>query len=201
MKFEIKKLSAEMASDYIDLFEKHGLIDGDINKGCYCVWHHWTNQHENERSKLPKKEQEFVKRDFAIKLIQECKLNGFVAYLDDRMVGFCNADFKENYYRHSRKNNPDSWVGLDENDKILTVVCYVVDVNMRGKGVATALLEGVCKYAVENEYDYIEAYPSLNEFSSTHCGGPFSMYAKKGFLLVDSDSQITEKIARKKLKQ
>lgn len=199
MKFEIKKLSIEMASDYIDLFEKRGFIDGDINKGCYCVWHYWTNQHENERSKLPKNEQAFVKRNFAIKLIQECKLKGFVAYLDDRMVGFCNADFKENYYRLSRKNNPDLWVGLDENDKVLSVVCYVVDVNMRGKGVATALLEGVCKYAVENEYDYIEAYPSLNEFSSTHCGGPFSMYAKKGFSLIDS--HITEKIARKKLKQ
>lgn len=64
---------------------------------------------------------------------------------------------------------------------------------------ATALLEGVCKYAVENEYDYIEAYPSLNEFNSTRCGGPFSMYAKRGFSLVDN--QITEKIARKKLKQ
>jgi hypothetical protein len=70
---------------------------------------------------------------------------------------------------------------------------------MRGKAVATALLEGVCKYAVENEYDYIEAYPSLKEFNSTHCGGPFSMYAKKGFSLLDS--QTTEKIARKKLKQ
>lgn len=200
MKFRIRKLSTDMARDYIDLFENRGFVDGDINRGCYCVWHHWTDQHEKERSKLPKYEQAFVKKDYAIKLIQEGKLKGFAAYLDDKMVGFCNADFKKNYYRLSRKNNPDLWVGLDENDKVLSLVCYVVDVNMRGKGVATELLDNVCKYAVENEYDYIEAYPSVDVFNSTHCGGPLSMYVKKGFSLVNSDSQTTEIIVRKKLK-
>lgn len=195
MRFEIKRLSPEMVNDYIDLFNKRGFMDGDMNKGCYCVWHHWTDQHEHERSKLPENEQPFVKRDYAIKLIQEGTLNGFVAYLDDRLVGFCNADHKENYYRHSRNNRPDLWMGLADDDKVLAIVCYVVDVGMRGKGVATALLEGVCKYAAENGFDYIEAYPSLGGFHSTHCGGPFSMYEKQGFSLLDN--QKSEVIARK----
>lgn len=186
-----------MANEYINFFENRGLIDGDINKGCYCVWHHWTDKHEHERSELPKEERPFVKRNYAITLIRECRLNGFVAYHDGKIVGFCNADNKENYFRLSKSSNPDSWIGINDDDKVLSIVCYVVDVSMRGKGVATALLDGVCKYAVENGFNYIEAYPAQGLFNANHCGGPFSMYEKLNFIILDN--QETERIARKKL--
>jgi GNAT superfamily N-acetyltransferase len=198
MKFVIKKLAPEMADDYTDLFDNRGFNDGNMNKGCYCVWHHWTAQHEDKRRQLSVNERLFAKRNYAIKLIQEGMLNGFAAYLDGRMVGFCNADFKEKYYRLSRNNRPDSWVGLNDDDKVLSIVCYVVDVGLRGKDVATALLERVCTYAAENQFDYIEAYPALGSFDSTHCGGPFSMYEKLGFSLVDD--KAAEATARKKLR-
>lgn len=43
---EVKKLTSDMWKDYIDFFENRVFTDGNINKGCFCVWHHWTEQHE-----------------------------------------------------------------------------------------------------------------------------------------------------------
>lgn len=184
-----------MTSEYINFFENRGLIKGDINQGCYCVWHHWTDKHEINRSKLPEDEQPLVKRNYAIELIKEGKLNGFAAYSNNKMIGFCNVDNKENYFRLNRDNNPTTWINLNDNDKILSIVCYVIDVNLRGKGVASSLLKSIINYGVENNFHCIEAYPSADEFKSTNCCGTVSMYVKQGFSIVhDTGSEI---IARK----
>lgn len=193
MDFIVKKLLPDMADDYIDLFDERGFSDGSINKGCYCVWHHWTDDHERNRAKLPENERPLVKRDYAKRLIQEGILNGFVAYRNGKIIGFCNADLKDNYYRHNRVNHSNSWLGIQKDSKVLCIVCYVVDVSLRGKGVASALLQYACKYAADNGYDWVEAYPSFESFDNQHCGGPFSMYEKQGFTLVNG-------IVRKKLK-
>ncbi|MHB1152437.1 MAG: GNAT family N-acetyltransferase, partial [Eubacteriales bacterium] len=133
---------------------------------------------------LPQIEQPSIKRNYAIELIKTGKLNGFAAFSDKKMIGFCNADCKENYYRLSRINNPDSWIGLNDNDRILSVVCYVIDVNLRGNGIAASILNEVIHYALDQKFDYIEAYPSSGEFSQTNCCGSVSMYEKQGFSII-----------------
>jgi GNAT superfamily N-acetyltransferase len=55
---------------------------------------------------------------------------------------------------------------------------------MRGKGVATTLLKEVCSYAEISNYQYIEAYPSDEEFSITNYHGQYSTYEKLGFQLI-----------------
>lgn len=196
MNIEIKKLSPEMSFDYVDFFDNRAFSDGNINKGCYCVWHHWTDKHEYERSLLPKQERAFVKRNYAIQLIERGKLNGFVAYDGNKIIGFCNADVKDNYFRLSMKNDADSWQGINPNDKILCIVCFVVDPNMRGRGIAKALLKAICKYAKENNFNYVESYPNVDKFVSTNCCGPASMYKTFGFELIECVDGV---IARKRI--
>lgn len=38
----IKKLTSELKDDYLEFFDFRAFSDGNIQKGCYCVWHHWT---------------------------------------------------------------------------------------------------------------------------------------------------------------
>lgn len=185
MDIKFCKLNQDMASDYIDFFDERAFSDGNINKGCYCVWHHWTEKQEYERSLMPKEERPFCKRNYAIELIKNNKLNGFAAYCDDKIVGFCNADAKENYFRLSRENNPASWQGTNDKDKILAIVCFVVAPDMRGKGIAKGLLRCACKYAEENGFDSIEAYPTVGEFEETNCCGSLSMYQRSGFEIIN----------------
>lgn len=64
-----------------DYFENRAFSDGNIQKGCYCVWHHWTEKHEHERSLMPEHERPYRKRDYAKELIEKGVLNGFVASL------------------------------------------------------------------------------------------------------------------------
>ena len=103
MNFKVCKLTKDMSDDYIDYFEHRAFYDGNIQKGCYCVWHHWTDKHEQERSLMPENERPYCKRDYAKELIENGILNGFVAVYDNQIVGFCNADTKDNYFRLSRE--------------------------------------------------------------------------------------------------
>lgn len=196
MNIKVSKLNKDMAEEYIDFFDNRAFSDGSAEKGCYCVWHHWTDTHEYERSLMPENERPYRKRDYAKELIQNGILNGFAAFDDNQIVGFCNADTKDNYFRLSRENHPNSWKGVSENDKILSIVCFIVAPNMRRKGIAKVLLDAACRYAEENGYDYVEGYPPQGEFTIRDCGGSASMYMNCGFEIIDVPDGI---IARKKM--
>ena len=195
---KVCKLAKNMAAGYIDYFENRAFSDGNIQKGCYCVWHHWTEKHEHERSLMPENEWPYRKRDYAIELIEKGVLNGFVAVCEDRIVGFCNADNKNTYFRLSRENAPNSWTGSREGDKILSIVCFTVEPDMRRKGIAKAMLEYACQYAKENGYDGIEGYPSKGKFSVSDCGGSVEMYTDQGFDIIEIPNGV---VARKNFKK
>lgn len=40
---------------------KRAFSDGSAERGCYCVWHHWTEKHEHERSLMPENENNIAK--------------------------------------------------------------------------------------------------------------------------------------------
>ena len=192
----IQKLTPDMAEQYVAYFDNRAFSDGNEQKGCYCVWHHWTEQKEDERSAMPEAERPFCKRNYAYELVKNGKLNGFIAVSDGEIVGFCNADLKENYFRHSRDNDPESWDGIELDSKVLTIVCYIVAPDMRGMGIADSLLEYACHYAEDNGFDYIEGYPSDGTFDVRNCGGTDSMYIKRGFQIIKTGDRI---IARKRI--
>lgn len=196
MDIKIQALDSGMALQYVDFFENRAFSDGDINKGCYCVWHHWTEKHEYERSQLPAEERPFVKKNYAIELIEHDILHGFAAWHEDEIIGFCNADLKNNYFRLSKGKNSDSWIGIDGNDKVMAIVCFTIDSNYRGKGIAKRLLGFACDFAKANGYDYIESYPSDGEFNPNLCCGNRSMYESQGFTIINVSDGI---LARKKL--
>ncbi|MCH5287473.1 MAG: GNAT family N-acetyltransferase [Christensenellaceae bacterium] len=197
MQIEVRRLNRDMAEEYIRYFDHRAFADGNPEKGCYCVWHHWTDRHEHERSLMPENQRPSCKREYARKLIEDGTLNGFAAFDGDQMIGFCNADLKDHYFRLSRENNAASWTGADEKDRILSIVCYIVAPDWRRKGVAKALLDGACRYARENGYDHVEGYPPRGAFSERDCGGSLSMYVNAGFEIIDVPGGV---IARKSLK-
>lgn len=194
MDIKVCRFTKEMVDDYIDYFENRAFSDGNNQQGCYCVWHHWTEKHEKERSLMPENERPYRKRNYAKELIEDGTLNGFVAIHENQIVGFCNADLKDNYFRLSKENAPYSWNGVNEKDKILSIVCFTVQPDMRRKGIAKALLAEATRYASENGYDYVEGYPTDGIFSISDCGGSVDMYKDQGFDIIKiSDGVIARK--------
>ena len=115
MSITVCRLERNMTEKYIDFFDKRAFSDGSAERGCYCVWHHWTEKHEHERSLMPENERQNCKRNYAKELVQNGILHGFVAFCDNQIVGFCNSDMKNNYFRLSRQNSPNSWHAVNGN--------------------------------------------------------------------------------------
>lgn len=197
MDISINVLTPDMADEYITYFDEKAFSDGSKEKGCYCVWHHWTQQKELDRSALPEAERACYKRNYAYELIKTDKLHGFAAMYEGQMVGFCNADLKDHYFRLNRENNPESWDGVEADEKVLSIVCYIISPDMRGRGIAKAFLKYTCEYAAENGYDFIEGYPAEGDFDVSNCGGPASMYIDCGFEIIRKQGFV---IARKRVK-
>lgn len=194
MEIKVRELCKDIADDYIRFFDDRAFSDGSAEKGCYCVWHHWTSEHERARGLMPAAERPNRKRDFARELILGGTLHGFCAFCDGQMVGFCNADLKDNYFRLSRADNPESWRGIG-GERVLAIVCYIVAPDMRHKGIAKTLLDYAVRHAQNHGYDFVEGYPS-QEFSPRDCGGSAGMYTERGFEIIGVEGGI---IARKKV--
>ena len=183
MKVNVKKLSPELIEDYIDFFDNRAFTDNREWSACYCVFYHWNDEYKKS-AKRPGVDIHEHNRNLAVKLIKEGVLQGYLAYVDGVVVGWCNSNDKKAYETLNQKNRPDLWEDSDADKKIKCVTCYTIAPDMRRKGIATKLLEKVCIDATEEGYNFLEAYPGKqidNEQRNYH--GPYPLYEKTEFSL------------------
>lgn len=191
MNIEIKKLSPELIGDYINYFENIAFSDSSEWAGCYCLWYHWNENLDNERKEYTAKGGQCFKRELAIKYIENGILQGYLAYIDGLVVGWCNANDKTNYDALSKEKCPELWQTNNSTEKVKSIVCYTIAPNMRRKGIATELLKKVCKDAFTEGYTCVEAYPGTGETNVHSYHGPYSIYEKNGFeVCVDIGEEI-----------
>jgi len=160
----IRPLSGENRSDWLDFFDNRAFEDHRDWKTCYCTFFHYPRD-EAYRGASRRK------RDYALWLLEQGKMGGYLAYRGDRAVGFCNADLRENYPR-LKGGGPG---------KVLSVVCFIIAKEERGKGVATRLLERVIEDGKARKLDMVEAYPVEGKSEYGHFHGPPGLYGKFGF--------------------
>lgn len=183
MNIVIKKLSPELVDDYLYFFDNIAFSDGSEWGGCYCVYYHWTDYLDTERANYEAAGGTCYKRNLAIQYIQENILQGYLAFIDGSVVGWCNANDKGSYAALSKEHRPDLCEAADDTIKIKLIVCYSIAPNMRRKGIATQLLNRVCEDAKSDGYTCVEAYPGTSETNHLSYHGPYSIYEKNGFSL------------------
>lgn len=179
MNIDIRALSFALIDDYMDFFDNIAFSDHKEWSECYCVHFHWDSTLEAQ-SKLSGGEKRG--RDYAIEFIRGGVIQGYLAYRNDTAVGWCNANDKTGFRRLVERR--ELWDDADYDAKAKAVVCFITAPNMRGRGIATKLLDRVCKDAAADGYEYIEAYPRRGEadiFINHH--GPYALYEKFGFAL------------------
>ena len=66
--------------------------------------------------------------------------------------------------------------------RVKSVFCFTIAPEMQRKGIATQLLERVCKNAAEEGFDFVEVYPNkvVTAESENHAGFT-GMFKKLGF--------------------
>jgi GNAT superfamily N-acetyltransferase len=176
MNLDIRALTYDLLDDYLDFFDNMAFSDHKEWSGCYCV--HFHLEEESLRSAIQNKSG----RDYAIEFIQDNIIHGYLAYLNESVVGWCNANDKRGFSNLVERK--ELWDGVDHDTKVKAVVCFLIAPEYRGRGIATQLLDRVCKDALADGYEYIEAYPHKGEtdiYVNHH--GPYALYEKFGFEL------------------
>lgn len=178
MEFEICRLTPDLAEDYVHFFD---VTPHDVNideRKCYCVTWRSDDSYDNGNHWFPSREE---RRNRAIQFVRDGSLQGYLAYHGNEIVGWCNANADcqlcVNYLR--------SYWPIEEycgDIKVKSIFCFVIAPKMQRKGIATQLLERICKDAADDGFDFVEAYANKEFIYTDHdCRGPLAMYEKCGF--------------------
>ena len=116
-------------------------------------------------------------RRYAMEMLNQNKIQGYLAYDGAVSVGWCNAADMESYTgfvpEFARKNACG---------KTISIVCFEIAPEYRGMGIASAFIERVCNDARSEGYTAVEGYAMLsdkrNDFDYQ---GPVRLYEKAGF--------------------
>jgi len=168
MEVQIFPLDESKIDDWLDFFDSRAFSDHKEWKTCYCTFYHYPKLSEYDSSSNRK-------RDYAVWLIRNNILKGYLAYKEGRVIAFCNVNDIENYSKLSNLPKRDA--------KILAIVCFIVQKEERRKGFAGQILKKIIEDAKLKGFDEIEAYPGKegesSEYSNFH--GPRDLYIKMGF--------------------
>ena len=179
MNIEIRKLTPELLEEYLNFFDTTPHFTNKDEDKCYCVC--WCN--------VAYEEQEFStaekRRKKAIAYVKGNNIQGYLAYYNNKVVGWCNANTKSDCMECQCGKMYLSLTDKEEsspNIKVKGVFCFAIAPEIRGNGVATLLLKSVCEDAAQDGFDFVEAYPN-KEFMSTQDDymGPIKMYENLGF--------------------
>lgn len=207
MNIEIRKLTPDLLNDYLYFFETDAHADNPNEDRCYCVcWCSADHRIETDFSSPEKR------RELAIQYVNNGMIQGYLAYADKKVVGWCNANTKSdclNCTSWLRFKTSVNTTELSPNIKVKSVYCFTIAPDMKRKGIATKLLERVCQDATQDGFDFVEAYPDqqfVDAFSAFN--GPLELFKRSGFVICQEVNDkykgkydIKYYVVRKSLKQ
>lgn len=189
MDVEIRRLTPDLMEDYLYFFEHAAHEDNPQEDRCYCVC--WCSADHRRKSNFyfstPKK-----RRKLAVRYIENGMLQGYLAYREGRVVGWCNVNDKSacrycTSWLRFMSTVPPAAPGA----RVKSVFCFTIAPEMRQKGIAKLLLQRACEDAAREGYEVMEAYPNkqfVNVFQDFM--GPRELYQKCGFHVQDELEQI-----------
>ena len=176
----IKKLTKELAEDYVHFFDTTPHDYNVDEHKCYCVC--WCNDESEGKDFSTREKRKF----YANKYVKENILQGYLAYHNNKIVGWCNANTKSDCLKCIGWKRNMKTFSTDEstpNIKIKSIFCFTIAPEMKRKGIATKLLERVCQDAANDGFDFVEAYPKKEFENDVDFSGPIEMYKKNGFVV------------------
>jgi predicted GNAT family acetyltransferase len=164
---DIKELRYELIEDWLDFFDTRAFADNEECRGCYCTSLYYPKPEEYASPSNRR-------RDYAKWLIETGRMRGYMGYENGKVVGWVNVNDKSKYPRLRDIHNDE--------EKVLSIVCFLIEKKHRGKGIARKLLDRIIQDAKEKGYSILEAYPkkkAKSEYGSWN--GPFEMFERSGF--------------------
>ena len=175
---KIRPLEPELKSDYLDFFDSRAFTDQNPNGPCYC-----TSPNQDEET-IKQMVSEFsangVKetvRKYAVKMLDENRIQGYLAFDGDISIGWCNAADIESYVGFVPEFARTNTCG-----KTISIVCFEIAPEYRGMGLASAFIDRICSDAKLKGYVAVEGYSKIYEGRNDYdFSGPVRLYQKSGF--------------------
>jgi GNAT superfamily N-acetyltransferase len=175
----IKKLTPELSIDYFDFFETRAFTDESPYR-CYCQMYQMSKeQQKEEMDNFKGDDYGLLAKTIAEKQIKSGVLRGYLAYMEGKSVGWCNANDRANF-----PSDPCSDVLFHSTTPQceIAVVCFEIAPDYRGRGIATALLNRVILDAKAKGFSSVVGFPmKRNERYEGDCTGPFRLYENAEF--------------------
>jgi GNAT superfamily N-acetyltransferase len=160
--------AADNVSDLDELFGSNGALSE-----CWCMWNRLSGAEFQDRRYEPNREA--LRANLA-----GGHEFGVLAYEGDTPVGWAALAPRSEYARLGRSPITKP---VDDED-VWSITCFVVASNHRGRGVATALLEGAEQRARELGAAILEGYPVASDVrldATAAWHGLESMFRSAGF--------------------
>lgn len=191
MDITIKPLTPELIPSYLDFFDNRAFGEGDSNGPCYCTCPMQTSEEIDQMVSEFAGDVKGTIRRHAVKMLNEGKIHGYLAYDGDTAVGWCNAGNFDGYINNRYQFVPD-FARQNTIGKTMSVVCFSLAPEYRGKGISTALLERIIADARAEGFEAVEGYAHLqNRCDDFDFKGPTKLYEKLGFVpVVEQDGVV-----------
>ena len=176
---KIVPLCPALLEDYCRFFETAAHTDNPAWDRCYCVDYCGAeNAGMDYDSESPD-----LRRSHAVRFVSAGLIQGYLAYLDGRVVGWVNANDRSACLKCSGWEQIMGGTPTQAgNGKIKSVFCFTVAPALRGRGIAEALLRRVLRDAEEAGYNAVELYPYKGEPDMFYSyAGPLKLCEKLGF--------------------
>src|SRR3989441_4856990 len=179
VEIEVRELGPDLLQDYLQFFDQ-AFSDFPQWADCYCGFYDISEADWDATSNAGPEH-----RAARSALIGDSKAQGLLAYIDDRPVGWCNAQPRANF-----ANMRYYTIAVaDANEPVGSIMCFLVTPEHRGKGVCTALLNAAVNKFHRDGLQVAEGYPTTNPSKRTweipwaeeNYKGPLSIYLKNGF--------------------
>ena len=182
----VEPVTAERWEDMAALFGPNGAYSG-----CWCMW--WrvkSKEFESNGNRGNKAAMQAI--------VQRDEIPGLLGYLGGQAVGWISLGPREVFGRLQRS---PLFKPVDE-QPVWSIVCFFIDRQYRGTGIATQLLNKACDYAKSRGAQAIEAYPidtlGQSKAQADLFTGTEAMFHKAGFKEV-ARRKATRPILRKEL--
>lgn len=169
----IQPLTPDRLKDYLLFFDKDAFADNPAWSGCYCYFYHAPHA-ERDWEERGRSEN----RSAVCRLIIESRLQGQLAYIGGKVIGWCHATPR------TMIPNLEDVTGLLVHDatEVGAIVCFLVARPFRGQGIARLLLDAACQDFQRKGLTIAEAYPRIRASGdAANYHGPLHMFRSAGF--------------------